>query len=92
MSVNDNDLELSRQERIRMRFEELGHSAAYIATPQPLQQAAPLLQQLAKSRALLNGLQIACWCGSVLNYICKYELPTDIVYPIELRVSGTPRM
>lgn len=74
-----------------MRLEELGYGAAYNATPQPLQQAAPLLQQLAKSRTLLNGLQMDRWCDSVLNCNCKYELPADIVYPIELRVSGTPR-
>jgi hypothetical protein len=43
-----------------MGFEELGCNAAYIATPLPLQQAAPLLQGLAKSKALLNGLQTDC--------------------------------
>jgi hypothetical protein len=41
-----------------MGFEELGYNAVYIATPQPLQQAAPLLQELAKSKAFLTGLQI----------------------------------
>jgi hypothetical protein len=75
-----------------MRFEELGYGAAYNATPQPLQQAAPLLQQLAKSRALLYGPQIDCWCDSVLNCNCKYELSADIVHPMELRVSGISRM